>query len=58
MVETLKEFRTVLLGQILRIYTDDKNLTFKCFNTDRVLIWILVLEEYGLDIEYIKGEKI
>ena len=25
-VETLKEFRTILLGQKLRIYTDDKNL--------------------------------
>ena len=27
------------------------------FNTNRVLLWILTLEEYGLDIEYIKGEK-
>ena len=26
-VETLKEFRTLLLSQILRIYTDPKNLT-------------------------------
>ena len=27
------------------------------FNTDRVLIWRLTLEEYGLDIVYIKVEK-
>ena len=27
------------------------------FNTNRVLIWRLILEEYGPDIEYIKGEK-
>ena len=27
------------------------------FNTKRVLIWRLILEEYGPDIEYIKGEK-
>ena len=27
------------------------------FNTDRVLRWILILEEYGSDIKYIKGEK-
>ena len=27
------------------------------FNADRVLRWWLILEKYGLDIEYIKGEK-
>ena len=55
-VETLKEFRTVLLGQNLRIYTDNKNLACKNFNTKRVLIWRLILEEYVPDID-IKGEK-
>ena len=29
MVETLKEFRTILRGQILRIYYDHKNFTCK-----------------------------
>ena len=56
-VETLMEFRTILLGQKLRIYTDNKNITCRIFNTNRVLIWILILEEYGPDIKYIKGEK-
>ena len=55
--KTLKEFRTILLGRILRIYTDHKNLTCKFFNTNRVLIWRLILEEYGPDIEYIQGDK-
>ena len=50
-VETLNEFRTTLLGQRLRIYTNNKNLTCKHFNTDRVLRWRLVLEDYGLYIE-------
>ena len=27
------------------------------FNTDRVLIWRLIIEEYGPYQEYIKGEK-
>ena len=56
-VETLKEFRTILLGHKLRIYTDNKNLTCEFFNTNRVLRWRLTLEEYGPDIEYIKGEN-
>ena len=41
-VETLKEFRTILLGQQLKIYTDHKNITFKHFNTDSVLRWRLI----------------
>ena len=57
MVETLKYFRTILIGQKLRIYTDHKNLTCKNFNIYRVLIWILILEKNGPDIEYIKGDK-
>ena len=56
-VEILKEFRTILLDQKLRIYTDHKKLTCEKFNTDRVLRWRLILEEYGPDIEYNKGEK-
>ena len=56
-IETLKEFRTILLGQKLLINTDHKNITCKIFNTDRVLKWRLILEEFGPDIEYIKGEK-
>ena len=57
MVETLKEFQEKLLGQQLKIYTDYKNLTCKNFNTDQVLRWKLIVEEYGLYIKYIPGEK-
>ena len=56
-METLKQFITILPGQILRIYTDNKNLACENFNTDRILIWRLILEKYGQDIEYIKGDK-
>ena len=55
--ETIKEFRTILLDQKLRIYTDHKNLTCKNFNNDRVLIWIIILEEYSPDIEYTKVQE-
>ena len=57
MVEALKEFCTVLLGQRLKIYTDHKKLARINFSTDRLLRWRLILEECGPDIEYIRGEK-
>jgi hypothetical protein len=47
-VETLKEFRNILLGHQITVHTDHKNLTYKNFNTERVMRWQLVLEEFGL----------
>ena len=38
-VETLKDFRNILLGQQIKVYTDHKNQTYKCFNTERVIRW-------------------
>ena len=55
-VEVLKEFRNILLGQQIVIHTDHKNLTYKKFNLDRVMRWRLFIEEYSPDIRYIKGE--
>ena len=52
-VETLKDFTTILLGQKLRIYTDNKKHICKMFYIGRVLRWRLIHEEYGPDIEYI-----
>ena len=56
-VETLKEFRIILLGQRLKIYNDHKNLTYKNSNTDRRLWWIVIIEEDSPDNEYIAGAK-
>ena len=56
-VETLKEFRNILLGYPIVVYTDHKNLTCANFNTERVMRWRLILEEYGPELRYIKGEK-
>lgn len=33
-VETLKEFRNILLGQQIIVHTDHENLTYKTFNSD------------------------
>ena len=54
-VETLKEFRNILLGQKFIVYTDHKNLTCTNFNTERVIRWRLILKEYRLELHYIKG---
>ena len=56
-VETLNDFRAILLGQKLRIYTDHKNLPCNFSTTDRVLRWRLILEEYGPYVEYTNDEK-
>jgi putative transposase len=39
------------------VYTDHKNLTCKNFNTERVMRWRLLIEEFGPTLKYIKGPK-
>ena len=56
-VETLKEFRNILLGQKIRVFTDHKNLTYKVFNTDRVMRWRLIIEEFSPELIYVKGQN-
>ena len=55
-VETLKEFRMILLGMKIVVNTDHKNLTYNNFNTKRVMHWQLILEEFGPRLWYIKGK--
>ena len=58
-VETLKEFRSILLGFEIEIYTDHINLTYntRLSESQRVMRWRLIIEEYNPKIIYIKGEK-
>jgi hypothetical protein len=56
-VGTLKEFRNNALGQQITVFADHKNLAYKNFNTERVMRWRLVLEEFGPDLQCIKGER-
>ena len=57
-IETLKGFRNILLGQQSKVFIDDENLTHKTFNTERVMRWILILEEYKSGHICIQGSKI
>ena len=56
-VETLKEFRSMLLGSKITVYTDHKNLTFKNFNNQRVLRWRLYVEDFDVIFKYIVGKE-
>ena len=49
-VETLKEFRNLLLGQQIKVYKDHVNLTYKTFNLEQVMKWRLIIEEYSPEL--------
>ena len=56
-VETFKEFCTVLLGASIRVHTDHKNLMHRLteFTTQRVLCWRILLEEFNPTFLYKLG---
>jgi RNase H-like domain found in reverse transcriptase/Reverse transcriptase (RNA-dependent DNA polymerase) len=56
-VETLKEFCTMLDGcPNIHIYTDHKNMIER-LQTQRVLRWRLFLDDYSVKFHYIKGNS-
>jgi hypothetical protein len=61
-IETCKEYKNILLGyyEPVIVFTDHKNNTFnglKSNTLERILRWLLLLEEYGVTFEYPPGKK-
>jgi hypothetical protein len=53
-----KEYKNILLGYPIIVFTDHKNNTFNGLKApDHDLRWLLLLEEYGLAFEYLQGNK-
>ena len=58
-VETLKEFKGMLLGYDITVFTDHQNLvhetTLKA--SDRVMRWKHLLEKFGIKTVHVKSQK-
>ena len=56
-VETLRTFEGILMGQQLVVHTDHLNLLYKKLASGRLVRWRMILEEYGPEIRHIDGVK-
>ena len=58
-VKTLKEYQTLLLGNKIVVNCDHKNLTHNLtkFNTQRVLRWRILIDEFGATFKHKAGEE-
>ena len=55
-VEVLKEYHNILLGANIIIFTDHKNLLSNSTVSNRVFRWKQKIEEFGPNIQCIKGQ--
>jgi hypothetical protein len=60
-IKTCKKYKNILLGyhQAIIVFTGHNNNTFNGLkSSDRILRWLLLLEEHGVTFEYFPGKKI
>ena len=57
-VECVQEFRNILFGYQIWVYSDHKKLVHAATvsQSQRVMRWRLILKEFGPDIKHISGE--
>ena len=57
-MECVKEFRNILFGYPIWVFLDHKNLVHAATmsQSQRVMRWQHILEEFSPDIKHIKGE--
>ena len=57
-VETLKEFRNILLGYEIEIFTDHKNLTYESTecSSQRAQRWRGTIQEFDVTLKFIAGD--
>ena len=54
-VETLKSFENILMGQKLIVHTDHLNLLYRKLASARLIRWRMLLEEYGPEFKHVQG---
>ena len=56
-VECLKQFRGIIFGYEINVFSDHKNLVYAATlsESQRVMHWRLILEEFGNNIQHIAG---
>ena len=56
-LEALHEYRSILYGAQIRLWTDHKNLAQRDINSPRLLRWRLLIEEFNPDIRFWSSDK-
>ena len=55
-VETLKTFENILLGQDVVVHTDHLNLLYTKLASNRMIRWRHMLEEFGPKFKHVEGK--